>query len=81
MMIDDWLQLADNYIKQVEDFMNKSSQKNNETNELIKKIASNVSTQWIETHNVGVKQVEDGLKTQGNLITTQANVIEFIKNI
>ena len=74
MLKENWFRLADEHIRKLEDFLKKASDKNDETNELMNRIASNVSEQWIETYKIGTQQVEDALKTQGKLITTQCDV-------
>ncbi len=75
MKIESWFNLADNSCKLLEDFTKKAFQKNESINDLIKQIALRISNQWISTHKAGIKQVEDGLRTQGKLLSENYDVI------
>jgi hypothetical protein len=75
MKIESWFSLADNSCKLLEDYTKKAFQKNESINDLIKQIALRISHQWISTHKAGIKQVEDGLRTQGKLLSENYDVI------
>lgn len=74
MNIENWFSLATNSCQLLESYTSKAFQKNEEVNSLIKRISQKISDQWISTHNSGIKQVEEGLTTQGKLITSQYDV-------
>ena len=78
MKIENWLALSENSCKLLENLNAKAFQKNEAVNNLIKKISSKVSEQWMTTHKTGIDQVEQGLTTQGKLMTQQYDVI-YIK--
>jgi len=71
MKIENWLALSENSCKLLENLNAKAFQKNEAVNNLIKKISSKVSEQWMTTHKNGIDQVEQGLTTQGKLMTQQ----------
>ena len=76
MPIKDWLNLADKCCCTVEEMTREANLKSKYINKMITDIALSVSNQWIETHDTTLKQIDDGLKTQGKLINTQYNVIK-----
>ncbi len=75
MKISDWFGLAESSCGILVKYATSAFKKNEAVNNLIKNIAQNVSSQWIETHKIGQKQVEEGLAIQGKLITHQYDVI------
>lgn len=81
MKIENWLALSENSCKLLESLNAKAFQKNEAVNNLIKKISSTVSEQWMSTHKIGIDQVEQGLTSQGKLITQQYDVIKPFKKI
>lgn len=74
MNVKDWLNLADQSCQIVEQFTHNANQKSKYIDNLISTISLEVSNQWITTHDKGVDQVEQGLKTQGKMITNQYDV-------
>ncbi len=76
MKIESWFNLADNCCKLLEDYTKKAFQQNKSINDLIKQISLKISNQWISTHRTGIKQVEDGLRTQGKLLSENYDVIK-----
>ena len=81
MPIKDWLNLADKCVCTIEEITKEANTKSKYIDKLITEIASSVSNQWIETHDNAINQIENGLKTQGNLITTQYDVNKLQINL
>ena len=77
----DWLDLADRNCLVVSNQIAKANEKSAYIDRLIIKISEQVSDQWMSTHDNTIQQVENGLKTQGKLITTQYDVIQINFNI
>lgn len=71
MKVEHWLNLAENSCQLMANYTSKAFQRNECVNDLIKKISLTISNQWIDTHKAGIKQVEEGLTTQGKLLTHQ----------
>ena len=81
MPIKDWLNLADKCCCTVEEMTREANLKSKYINKMITDIALSVSNQWIETHDKTIQQVENGLVTQGKLITSQNDVKNDLKLI
>jgi hypothetical protein len=77
MKFSDWANLTRNGILKLKEILNKSSEMNNSTNQLIQQIAKKLNNQWMKTHQTTYKDIENGLKTQSKLITTQLDVKSF----
>lgn len=75
MNVRDWLDLADKYCLVISELTTKANEKSSSVDKLIISISEQVSNQWISTHDKAIDQIENGLKTQGKLITTQYDVI------
>jgi len=71
---DNWFNLANNSCQMLEDLTKKAFQKDESVNNLIKQISLTISNQWLSTHKAGVRQVEDGLRTQGYLLSSNYDV-------
>jgi hypothetical protein len=76
MEMKDWLNLCDQYCSLIDELTQNGNKKSTEIDSLIMNISKVTTDQWIETHNTTLKQIDDGLKTQGKLINTQYNVIK-----
>ena len=74
MEMKDWLNLCDQYCSIVEQLTRSANMKSSEIDSSIINISKVTTDQWIETHDATLKQIDDGLKTQGKLINTQYNV-------
>ena len=77
MKIDAWFAIANNSCQLLEDYTAKAFQRDISVNELIRQISARISEQWLSTHNIGIKQVEEGREIQGNLLASQYDVNNF----
>ena len=74
MKIEDWFNLARRGLETIQDLVNKSNKMNEKVIETIDTIGENMSKQWLETHSIASKQVENALAYQSKLINTQYDV-------
>lgn len=74
MKVGDWFGLAENSCDIIAKYTTSAFKKNEAVNNLIKNISQKVSNQWIDTHKISQQQVEEGLTTQGKLMTHQYDV-------
>ena len=74
MKIGVWFDLAEYTCRSIEELGVRATKKNEMVNDLIKKVSMKISEQWASTHNTAIKQVEDGLVSQGILLKKQYDV-------
>jgi hypothetical protein len=75
MKFSDWTNLAQNGIHKLNEIVQKATEMNNSTKQLIQQIAKSLSNQWMKTHQRAYKDIDNGLNTQSKLITTQYDVL------
>ena len=78
MKIEEWFKLANKVLERSKELTNKATQWNTSVINIINSVGKTVSNQWMNTHKVASDQVEEGLKTQSNMINQQYDVFYFI---
>ncbi|CAF0710729.1 unnamed protein product [Brachionus calyciflorus] len=71
MKIGDWFNLSNNGLLKMQSLVENSNKMNEKVIQTIDNIGENMSKQWLDTHEVASKQVENGLAYQSKLIKTQ----------
>lgn len=75
MKMEDWFSLTNRGFHTLDELINKAVAMNKSIIQTINKMGEIASEQWLETHNVTSKQVENGLKIQSKFLNTQYDVI------